>query len=758
VWHNGRLNGKRYLPDLWIAAAIFAGNLLILGPYLFTDFSSEPWNNGYIYIAIARMFRDHPWTWDPLHYAGAPFRYLYPPIFHVLIGAVPVASLGRAFHLVSGLGYALAPAALYVLALQLFRSRLAAAFAAVAYSVFPSPLYAVLPQWGNLALPYHPPWGFVTFIRYDEAAHTFGLAPMFLSAAAAWRGRWRTAAMLAGAVLLTNWPALIGLGFLIAGIAVARLRDLGPVKAPSYAFGLAGTAYGLAAFWMTPGYFVSSTLLNRVVLRHAPVPAAPWTAETWLILSAAAALIGLALWRRVPQALSFALAWVALSGAVIVSFTLAENALLPSPNRYMLEFNAGTVLLLAALVSLVPGKWRPIAVGAATAAGLMLASGFLAHAWSFEPRPRDPRTGPAWQAADWLNRNNGRSRVLASGELDSTLSLWSDAPQAGGSGQDLSNFLIFAAEREVALGACSAGSDRVAQLWLRALNVKHLVVHHAASRENFHWYAQPERFRAMPVAWDNGAGDTIYRVPDSGASDAVVVDLAALGRLPRLRSTADAAFLEAYVAWAAGKRPASIRWTRDDAADLDATLAPGEAILVKSNYDIGWRVSAGSLAADPIGFLLIRSAPGPQHLALRFGASWDTWLGRAISLLTVVLLFAGVRTARIAALAVIPAVAAYAVLLWTAPPTAAIAEDTFARVAPPIINAGGIVNNGSTVAVWGLNLGGTADKVRVLVGGREAEIVHRDKYVLDIKPPAGLPPHAEISVEVNGCRGNAFTL
>jgi hypothetical protein len=42
---------KRLVPDLWIAAALFVG-----------DFTDQPWNNGYGYMAIARMFRDRPWT------------------------------------------------------------------------------------------------------------------------------------------------------------------------------------------------------------------------------------------------------------------------------------------------------------------------------------------------------------------------------------------------------------------------------------------------------------------------------------------------------------------------------------------------------------------------------------------------------------------------------------------------------------------------------------------------------------------------
>ncbi len=184
----------------------------------------------------------------------------------------------------------------------LFRSRVLATFAAVAYSVFPSPAY-LMPSWRAISQPYaHAPWGFVTLVAFDEAAHTFALPFMLLAAAMAWRKRWTLAAVLAGAVFLTSWPALIGLGFVMAGIAVANSRDLGPARAAASVVGLIGTAYGLSAFWMTPGNFVSSTLLNRIVLRHT-LPAAPWSGTSWIILAVALALIAISFWRRVPQRL-----------------------------------------------------------------------------------------------------------------------------------------------------------------------------------------------------------------------------------------------------------------------------------------------------------------------------------------------------------------------------------------------------------------------------------------------------------------------
>ena len=744
------------LPDLLIAAAIFIGNLLILGPFLLTEYSSQPWNNGYVYMAISRMFRDHKWTWNRLQYAGAPFHYLYPPMFHVITAAVPFVSIGRAFHLVTGFSYAFVPVCLYILAVQLFGSRLLASLAAIAYSIFPSPVYYVLPMWKGLAIPYaNAPWGFVAMVGYEEAAHAFAFSFTLLAIAAAWRNRWTLTAFLAAIVFLTNWPAMIGLGLALSAIAVRR--GLLPL------IGAVGTAYGLAAFWMTPGYFVSSTLLNRIVIRHTN-PGAPWNQTTWIVLGCAGLLVAISFWKRIPQALALVLAWVSVLGAVVFTFSLAGNNLVPMPNRYMLEFNAGTILALIGLLNLIPNSQKPqnqVGRTPRSAAGpparfllatIILITGttaawpFLSKAWIFQPRGVNPQTVLTFQIADWLKQHAGESRVLASGELDSTLALWSDVPQAAGTGQDVSNFLMFAAQRQVTFG-CTPDSANMAALWLQALNVHYFVVHESQSREYFHWFSQPEKFASLHVAWDNGTGDKIYEIPNQ--QEAVVVDLAALRQLPQLHSTADTQFLEGYVKWAAGKRPVTINWQGDDRATVDAKLGPGEAILVKDTQDRGWRGQT-----DPIGFMLL-TKPGD----LNFRAAWDVWLGRAITLLTFILLLTRTQGWKIAALAVIPAVVAYGYLVSTVPSTAKIAEEAFARLQPPIINAGGIVNAGGGIySIYGLNFGTNTNPPHVWFGDHEAEVKYHGGALIVAKAPAGTPSTAPVSVEVNGCRGNAFTI
>ena len=335
------------------------------------------------------------------------------------------------------------------------------------------------------------------------------------------------------------------------------------------------------------------------------------------------------------------------------------------------------------------------------------------------------------------------------------MSLWTDVPQIGGPGQAARNYLMLAAERQIVLG-CDSNSEHIAELWLRALNAPWLVVHGPESREYFHWYSQPQKFAALPIAWDNGAGDRIYRLPFE-PHEAVVVDYPSM---PHITSTADESFLTAYVKWSAGRHPISLHWTSSGEATFDADLNPGQAVLLKINYDPGWHASDATIARDPIGFQLIRAQPGPHHIALRFGASWDTWLGRTITLITIVLLIARVKPVCIAAAALIPAIIAWAVLTSRTPPTAHIAEDAFIHLHPPLINNGGIVNleRGGIAAIYGTDLGAPPDTVRVWIGDRAVPVEFHSPTQINLRWPKDAPASAPVSVEVNGCIGNAFTV
>lgn len=760
------MKGGRWADGV-IGLVLLAGNLLLLAPYLATDLSTQPWTTEYTFAGLARLFRTDPWTWNALWYAGLPFSYAYPPLFHATVAAVPILSPGRAYHLVSGLGYALVPAGVYLLGLALFRSRFAAGLAALAYSVFPAPLYFFFHDLSGLAHKFsNAPWPFVTLVEYAEAPHNAALALVVLAVAAAWKGRWIPAGLLAAGVILTNWPGMVGLAIGLAAVAVAQGRQVGYGKAAARLLTTAAVGYGLAAFWITPGYFRTTALLAWV-RKYAQNPPAPWNAATWAVLIAAAALLLLAFWRRTPPLPAFLLTWLALSGAPVAAYYLSGSHLVPEPWRYGLELNLGLILAVAALGA-AGFRWRVALVVGALVLAWFTGEGFLSRAWRLQPRNADVRGLISYQIADWLRLNAGESRVFTAGdEIPATLNVWTDVAQiAGGSPQGVSNPLIAAVQHELLQGcARSDGAAGLAELWLRALHSRYAVVHGAASREHYHPFAAPENFSALPVAWTNGAGDTIYRLPPPDLHEAVVVDASALDALPPLRSTDDLQFLSAYVLWAQGKRPARLRWFGQDRAELEAEVQANEAVLVKMNYDRGWRAAGARTRSDPIGFLLLELPAGRQRVELSYGAAWDVWLGRAITLVTAALLLARAPAYVVVLAALLPAAAGYAVLAGT-PSRAVVSEATFRRVRAPMIVPEGIVDGvtfappplvrGHPISIFGRNFGSAGDPLRLWVGGREAAILYRSPKQVNILLPDDAPAAAEIAVEVGGCRGNAF--
>ncbi|MGA3200987.1 MAG: hypothetical protein ABSF12_00680 [Bryobacteraceae bacterium] len=754
--------------DAGTALLLFLLNLLIVGPFLRLDFSSEPWNNDYIHIGYARIFRDATSAWNPLAFGGAPLHYQYPPMLMWLMVAMPVHSLGRAYHLVAGIGYALVPVALFILTRQLFGIRWLAAFAAIAYSLLPSPAY-VFGMWRGIAQRYHlAPWGFITQVVYCETAHTWAVSFTLLTLAAAWRNHWKTASLCMAAVLLLNWAGVVGLGLALLALAVARARDLGVWGSLKQVTAAAGVAYGISAFWMNPGFFYTTHLLNRIELRSES-PSAPWSPRTLgVIAMAGAILFGLVLWPRINGAVALVLALLAATGTVVLSSSWLGYRLLPLPNRYMLEFSAAIALGLGALIfaagALFGLKRRVIAAALAGAIGLCISAPFLRNAWSIGPHSMDPDTAAVFPAADWLRRHAGNGRALVAGELESTLGLWTDIPQiAGGGRQGTSNYLVMAAHREITVG-CGDASGRIAELWMRALNIGHVVVHGPESKEYFHWFVQPERFTRLAKVWDNHEGDAIYELP--GLEPAVVVDLKELDRLGPLTSTADTAFLDRYVAWARGKRPARIHWDTSGRAEIEAEVGADEAVLVKEDYDPGWYASTGKIAPDPIGFLLIRGTQGVERFTARFGASWDVWLGRAITAITLLLLLVRVPLWVVGASAAVPAAIAYLFLSWNVPANVRVAEETFFRINPPLINPGGIINGnheppplvlGGIASIYGL-FGSSKSTPRVWIDGQEAKMVYHEPTRADVMIPEDAAPMSVVSAEVNGCPGNAYSV
>jgi hypothetical protein len=335
---------KNYGLTSWaVVLVLFAFNLAILLPHLTTDLSVQPWTTEYNFAALARLFRSHAWGWNPFWYGGFPFSYAYPPLFHIAAAAIPFTSAGHAYHLVSGIGYCLVPVAVFVFGKTIFHSSSAAAFAALAYSIFPSSMY-FFPALAGLASKFsYAPWQFVTLVEYGEGPHHAALAVVLFSIAAAWKGRWLLATILFSAVLLTNWPGSVAVAIGLTAVGLAKASDLGFRKAATTCFTVAATAYGLAAFWITPGYLYTTAMVAQLRL-YEESPPKHWDAITLGLILAAILLTFLAVLRRLAPKAIFLLVWTLLFALPVTAYYLLGNHLVPEPWRFSHELNLGIIL------------------------------------------------------------------------------------------------------------------------------------------------------------------------------------------------------------------------------------------------------------------------------------------------------------------------------------------------------------------------------------------------------------------------------
>jgi hypothetical protein len=299
---------------------------------------------------------------------------------------------------------------------------------------------------------------------------------------------------------------------------------------------------------------------------------------------------------------------------------------------------------------------------------------------------------------------------------------------------------------------------------MRALAAPYIVVHQAASSEAFHWYADPSRFASFQEGWTDNQGNSVYRLPPPDVDQAVVVDLSELSQLPKISSIRDMSFLTAYTTWAAGKKVAELRWLRADSAEIDTTLGVNEAVLLKVNYADGWKSSAGVLSRDPIGFILLRAQPGPHSFKVRFGSSWDDWIGISLTVITLSLLvIQGPRPFHMTVL--VPALGAFFWLSLHPPPNLSVAEAAFRELQPPMISRAGIVDQtadsspgfspGHVISLYG-NFRNVSSPAIVRVGDRLASILYRSAQVINFEWPRGVKRKDVVQVQVGDCRGNTF--
>jgi len=86
----------------------------------------------------------------------------------------------------------------------------------------------------------------------------------------------------------------------------------------------------------------------------------------------------------------------------------------------------------------------------------------------------------------------------------------------------------------------------------------------------------------------------------------------------------------------------SVVWESTDKLRIHARVEAGQSLVVQTMYADGWHAYADGRAVlvreGALGFIRLDPPPGEQTIRLVFGTPLEVWLGRAIALLSLLVL------------------------------------------------------------------------------------------------------------------------
>jgi len=639
--------------DLIVVLAIFAVQALLIAPLFTGEFTRYRGSIEAAYIADARFITDHfpDLSWNPLWYLGFPFEWFYTPILPALVALVGklIGDVPAAYRIVAATGYALGPAALYLAAREIARSRAAAIFASLAFVFLPSVSY-LLPglqgdaaAFSGAALP--PPWRLVALVEYGEGPHVLSLSLALLAVAAGARyirgpsgARLFLAVVAVVAVALTNLIGVLGVAVFL-GLVPASERIGGRAEGRYARLFLIGALAALLSMgWYSLGFI-------RAVFGFSTPGAGGGTAYLWLPVLLIATLIAVAwLDRRLPEGGAVAVGWVLVFGAIVVARQFASVELAPQPIRYALELDAAASIAIGIAVAWALRRPAPLrAARVRAAAGVALAAVIIAFGAGGWLTVRE-RLGPdvAWRewserrVASWLSEHLAPGeRAYLTGDHAFWADVFADVPQVrGGVDFAFSNPWWAHVTYQV-----NNGTDAdISEMWMAALPVRYVVVPGPASTEIYRDFADPKKFDGrIRVVFDERAV-RIYEVSPVGDPRLVV---ARVGDLATPTSAIDRSAISEYVKRIADGRPSANLEPRGLGGwRAVVEVRDGEQVVLRQAYDSGWHATVDGrtavVRADPIGQLVVDVPPGRHTVELDHTVHTDFIAGLAVALITAI--------------------------------------------------------------------------------------------------------------------------
>lgn len=636
---------------LVICLALFALNAFLCWPLFGIEYLDDFQSNEGSWITFAR-FLSQNWPhvgWFPWFNAGMPFEDTYLPGVSgavAILSAIARCSPAHAFHFVAALFYSMAPVCLFLFAAGVSGRIWPSAGAALLWSLL-SPSVIFPPLLRDLG----GPWGLrrlQNIVFYGETPHNVAICLLPVSLLLTWRywerrtaRAFALAVLAAAAVMITNAFGIVVVCLSSVALCAARKRD--GWRTFLSAGGILIAAYLVICRFLPP-------TLIRLLETNSQLVGGDYRfhARTFLLACGCVALL-IALWaatRRLSTTLQFAVLFTACFGGITWLSFLGVN-LLPQPERYHLEMEAGICLLAAFLlepmVLRIPS--RIVLVCAIVCAAPL--AWIAARDYQFARKlihPVDIDHSVPFREAHWISAHLPGQRVLVSGEGE-WFNLFSDNPQlSGGHEPTAPNWIQRVAVYTIYSGQNAGVEDGpISILWLKAFGCGGIVVPGRESKDDYHPIANPDKFDGLlPLVWRE-SGDSIYQVPLRSTSLAHVVARSAVVRARPVNGL-DVGEVRRYVdsLESAAMPAAHMVWENPDHARIAAQMTSSEVLSVQVTYDPGWEARVAgrkvNIRGDALGFILIDPSCADCSIDLQFTGGLERKSALAVS----VLVFAGI--------------------------------------------------------------------------------------------------------------------
>ncbi len=585
---------KRYVPILFIISIVILA-LLQAHPLFFGKYT---WNFASIegaYITQSKFLRDNfPITgWQPLWYGGYPFKLSYSPGFLYIINAFSfVLNVGveEAYRRVAAFSLIFLPLALYVFAWRLSVSHVAAFLTSLFYVTLPS-AHRTIYEFPNF--PPYPDYVTVTAL-YGETPHILGLALALLTSALFYHYTVKRKKIygifLPFAICfvnLTNLIAAVSLAVIIIGIAV--LEGWGAIKRLILAYLL---AIGLGIFAYDPEYIQAAIIYAQMTMEGAPLTL-PLIITVIVILAASYAASKYVHSKNKPF-IATSLLLTLFFLMVTLSNRFASIGLLPQAVRYGSEFDAFLCGLVSSslVTTFVKLKRRSTIIIAILLSVVVLVSFLngLTNCWTVL-RSGDLEHSIERRVAEELDvlfDNRFGPRVYATGSIAFWINVFTDVPQLRG-GYDLSgSFNLLWSHLSYFINTNRNSS--LILLWLKAYNIRYVVVDMPWASLPYKDYLYPEKFEGVLRLVKEVDGVRIYEVPLSCPEPLQLVRTG--GQIPIIDNLFDLEDLRSYLELVDNcDESVTFQYTieNDNLIKIRAYNLDGEySLLFKTNYDNRW--------------------------------------------------------------------------------------------------------------------------------------------------------------------------